>query len=39
MSTIRLRRLAADHQKLTAYLDRHPRLSLVSADGDPPSGT
>lgn len=36
MSTIRLRRLAADHQKLTAYLDRHPRLSLVSADGDPP---
>lgn len=36
MSTIRLRRLAADHQKLTTYLDRHPRLSLVSADGDPP---
>jgi ubiquitin-protein ligase len=36
MSTIRLRRLAADHQKLTAYLDRHPRLALVSADGDPP---
>lgn len=36
MSTIRLRRLAADHQKLTAYLDRHSRLSLVAADGDPP---
>ena len=36
MSTIRLRRLAADHQKLTAYLDRHPRLALLTADGDPP---
>jgi ubiquitin-protein ligase/ribosomal protein S27E len=36
MSTIRLRRLAADQQKLTAYLDRHPRLALMTADGDPP---
>lgn len=36
MSTIRLRRLAADHQRLTAYLDRHPRLALMTADGDPP---
>jgi ubiquitin-protein ligase/ribosomal protein S27E len=36
MSTIRLRRLAADHQKLSAYLEHHPRLALMTADGDPP---
>jgi len=36
MSTIRLRRLAADHQKLREYIDRHPRLELLAADGDPP---
>ncbi|HBH53739.1 MAG TPA: hypothetical protein DDY91_17775 [Planctomycetaceae bacterium] len=36
MSTIRLRRLAADHQKLREYTDRHPRLELLAADGDPP---
>lgn len=36
MSTIRLRRLSADYQKLTALLDHHPRLTLLTADGDPP---
>lgn len=36
MSTIRLRRLAADFQKLSDYIDRHPRLVLLAADGDPP---
>lgn len=36
MSTIRLRRLTADFQKLREYIDRHPRLALLSADGEPP---
>lgn len=36
MSTIRLKRLAADFQKLSDYIDRHPRLKLLETDGDPP---
>lgn len=36
MSTLRLKRLSADHQKLREYCERHPRLKLISADGDPP---
>ncbi len=36
MSTVRLRRLQADFDKLADYLERHPRLRLVEANGDPP---
>jgi predicted Zn finger-like uncharacterized protein len=36
MSTVRLRRLAADFAKLQDYVRRHPRLRLVQAEGDPP---
>lgn len=36
MSTVRLRRLAADFEKLRDYVRRHPRVKVVSADGDPP---
>jgi predicted Zn finger-like uncharacterized protein len=36
MSTVRLRRLAADYAKLQDYARRHPRVRLVQADGDPP---
>lgn len=36
MSTVRLRRLTADHEKLKQYAARHPRVRLVQADGDPP---
>ncbi len=36
MSTIRLRRLAADYEKLRAYIDNHPRLKLLDATGEPP---
>ncbi|MEX2316808.1 MAG: ubiquitin-conjugating enzyme E2 [Pirellulales bacterium] len=36
MSTVRLRRLAADYAKLQDYVRRHPRVRLVQADGDPP---
>lgn len=36
MSTVRLRRLLADHQKLGDYVRRHPRLQLIQAQGDPP---
>ncbi|WP_166820641.1 ubiquitin-conjugating enzyme E2 [Thalassoroseus pseudoceratinae] len=36
MSTVRLRRLQADFDKLADYLVRHPRLRLVEANGDPP---
>ncbi len=36
MSTVRLRRLQADFEKLSDYLERHPRLRLVEANGDPP---
>jgi len=36
MSTVRLRRLAADHAKLKDYVRLHPRIRLLQADGDPP---
>ncbi|MFN0051577.1 MAG: ubiquitin-conjugating enzyme E2 [Planctomycetales bacterium] len=36
MSALRLRRLTADHQKLRDYCERHPRLTLLTAQGDPP---
>ena len=36
MSTVRLRRLAADFAKLEDYVRRHPRVRLVQHDGDPP---
>jgi ubiquitin-protein ligase len=36
MSTLRLRRLAADYEKLQEFVRRHPRLKLVSTSGEPP---
>jgi ubiquitin-protein ligase len=36
MSTLRLRRLTADFEKLQAFVKRHPRLKLLRASGDPP---
>lgn len=36
MSTVRLRRLQADFDKLREYVNRHPRLQLVQAQGTPP---
>lgn len=36
MSTVRLRRLTADYERLVDYVRRHPRLRLVQSDGDPP---
>ena len=36
MSTVRLRRLQADHQNLVDYIRHHPRLRLIQATGDPP---
>ncbi|MEZ6058576.1 MAG: ubiquitin-conjugating enzyme E2 [Planctomycetaceae bacterium] len=36
MSNIRLRRLAADFDKLQNYVRRHPRVKLLQFDGDPP---
>ena len=36
MSTVRLRRLAADFAKLDDYVRRHPRLRMVQVQGDPP---
>lgn len=36
MSTVRIRRLEADFDKLADYIDRHPRLTLLEALGDPP---
>jgi ubiquitin-protein ligase len=36
MSTVRLRRLRADYEKLSEYLRRHPRLRLIQTEGDPP---
>jgi predicted Zn finger-like uncharacterized protein len=36
MSTVRLRRLTADHQRLCDYVRRHPRLRLIQSEGDPP---
>lgn len=36
MSTVRLRRLQADYEKLRDYISRHPRLQLIQAEGTPP---
>ena len=36
MSSVRLRRLQADYEKLCDYVRRHPRLQLVQAEGSPP---
>lgn len=36
MSTVRLRRLSADHQRLSDYVRRHPRLRLIQSEGNPP---
>ncbi|NOX56296.1 MAG: hypothetical protein GXP27_18000 [Planctomycetes bacterium] len=36
MSSVRLRRLQADYEKLRDYVKRHPRLRLIQAEGDPP---
>ncbi len=36
MSTVRLKRLQADYEKLRDYVSRHPRLQLIQADGMPP---
>lgn len=36
MSTVRLRRLSADHAKIKEYVRRHPRVRLIQAQGDPP---
>ena len=36
MSTVRLRRLQADYQKLRDFLCRQPRLRIVRAEGQPP---
>jgi ubiquitin-protein ligase len=36
MSTVRLRRLHADYEKIQEYIKGHPRLQLIQADGSPP---
>jgi ubiquitin-protein ligase len=36
MSSVRLRRLQADSEKLRDYIRRHPRLQLIQAEGTPP---
>jgi ubiquitin-protein ligase len=36
MSTVRLRRLKADSDRLHEYVRRHPRVRLIQAEGDPP---
>jgi ubiquitin-protein ligase len=36
MSTVRLRRLHADYEKIQEYVNRHPRLQLIQAEGSPP---
>ena len=36
MSTVRLKRLQADYEKLRDYVSRHPRLQLIQAEGTPP---
>jgi ubiquitin-protein ligase len=36
MSTVRLRRLQADYDKVREYVNRHPRLQLIQSDGTPP---
>ncbi len=36
MSTVRLKRLQADYEKIRDYVNRHPRLQLIQAEGAPP---
>jgi ubiquitin-protein ligase len=36
MSTVRLRRLQSDYQRLTDLARRHPRLQIVQTQGEPP---
>jgi ubiquitin-protein ligase len=36
MSTVRLRRLQADYEKVRDYVTRHPRLQLIQVQGNPP---
>jgi len=36
MSTVRLKRLTADHNRLKEYVRMHPRVRLIQAEGDPP---
>jgi ubiquitin-protein ligase len=36
MSTVRLRRLQADFDKVRDYVNRHPRLQLIQSEGTPP---
>ena len=36
MSTVRLKRLQADYARLRDYIQRHPRLQLIQAEGTPP---
>jgi ubiquitin-protein ligase len=36
MSTVRLRRLQADYERVRDYVTRHPRLQLIQSDGSPP---
>jgi ubiquitin-protein ligase len=36
MSSVRLRRLQADYEKLAEFARRHPRLRLLQAQGNPP---
>jgi ubiquitin-protein ligase len=36
MSTVRLRRLQADFEKVRDYVTRHPRLQLIQTHGTPP---
>jgi ubiquitin-protein ligase len=36
MSTVRLRRLHADYEKIQEYIKGHPRLQLIQVDGSPP---
>lgn len=36
MSSVRLRRLVADSQKLRAFVMRQPRVRLIQAEGNPP---
>jgi ubiquitin-protein ligase len=36
MSTVRLRRLQADFDKVREYITRHPRLQLIQTEGTPP---
>jgi ubiquitin-protein ligase len=36
MSSVRLKRLSADHEKLVDYVRQHPRVRLIQVEGDPP---